>query len=59
MPNTEKHIYKYALNIVDDKNKPKMIFKIAYFNSKAKTIIIENEINESIQTSKTLNGIAV
>ena len=34
-----------------DKNEPKMIFKTAYFNSKAKTIINENEINESIQTS--------
>ena len=44
-----------------DKNKPKMIFKTAYFNSKAKTIINENEINESIQTSnqEILNGIAV
>ena len=38
-----------------------MIFKTAYFNSKAKTIINENEINESIQTSnqEILNGIAV
>ena len=38
-----------------------MIFKTAYFNSKAKTIINENEINESIQTSyqKILNGTAV
>ena len=34
-----------------DKNEPKIIFKTAYFNSKAKTIINENEINESIQTS--------
>ena len=32
-----------------DKNEPKMIFKIAYFNSKAKTIINHNEIIESIQ----------
>ena len=41
-----------------DKNEPKMIFKTAYFNSKAKTIINENE---SIQTSnqEILNGIAV
>ena len=30
-----------------DKNEPKMIFKTTYFNSKAKTIINENEINES------------
>ena len=38
-----------------------MIFKTAYFNSEAKTIINENEINESIQTSneEILNGIAV
>ena len=44
-----------------DKNEPKMIFKTAFFNSKAKTIIDENEINESIQTSnkEILNGIAV
>ena len=44
-----------------DKNEPKMIFKTAYFNSKAKTIINENETNESIQTSneQILNGIAV
>ena len=44
-----------------DKNEPKMIFKTAYFNSKAKTIINENEINENIQTSnqEILNGTAV
>ena len=38
-----------------------MIFKTAYFNSIAKTIINENEIIESIQTSnqEILNGIAV
>ena len=44
-----------------DKNEPKMIFKTAYFNSKAKTISNENEINESIQTSneEILNGIAI
>ena len=37
------------------------MFRTAYFNSKAKTIINENEINESIQTSnqEILNGIAV
>ena len=34
-----------------DKNEPKIIFKTAYFNSEAKTVINENEINESIQTS--------
>ena len=34
-----------------DKNEPKFIFKTAYFNSKAKTIINKNEINESIHTS--------
>ena len=34
-----------------DKNEPNMIFKTAYFNSKAKTIFNENEINENIQTS--------
>ena len=33
-----------------DKNEPKMIFKRAYFNSKTKTIINENEVNKSIQT---------
>ena len=33
-----------------DKNEPKMILKTVYFNSKAKTIINENELNESIQT---------
>ena len=44
-----------------DKSEPKMIFKTAYFNSKAKTIINENEINENMQTSnqEILNGIAV
>ena len=38
-----------------------MIFKTAYFNSKAKTIINENEMNESIQTSnqEIINGISV
>ena len=38
-----------------------MIFKTAYFTSKAKATINENEINESIQTSneEILNGIAV
>ena len=38
-----------------------MILKTAYFNSKAKTTINENEINESIQTSnkEILNSIAV
>ena len=43
------------------KNEPKMIFKTAYFNSKAKTIINENDINESIQTSNQdiSNSIAV
>ena len=30
-----------------DKNESKMIFKTAYFNSKAKMIINENEIHES------------
>ena len=44
-----------------DKNEPKMTFKTAYFNSKAKTIITENEINQSIQTSnqEILNAISV
>ena len=44
-----------------DKNERKMIFKTAYFNSKAKTIINENEISENIETSnqEILNGIAV
>ena len=44
-----------------DKNEPKIIFKTAYFNSTAKTIINENETIESIQTSsrEILNGIAV
>ena len=44
-----------------DKNEPKMIFKTAYFNSKANTIINGNETNESIQTSneEILNGISV
>ena len=51
-----KHIEALKLTfektIVDaDKNEPKMIFKTAYFNSIAKTIINEGEINESIQTS--------
>ena len=38
-----------------------MIFKTAYFDSKAKTIINKNEINESIQTSnqEILNSIAI
>ena len=34
-----------------DKNEPKMLFKTAYFNSETKTIINENEISESMQTS--------
>ena len=44
-----------------DKNIPKMIFKITYFNSEAKTAINENKINESIKASnqEILNGIAV
>ena len=44
-----------------DKNEPKMIFKSAYFNSKTKTIINENKINESILTSnqEILNGIVL
>ena len=44
-----------------DKNEPKMIFKTAYFDSKAKAIINQNEINESIHTSnqEILNGLAV
>ena len=44
-----------------DKNEPKMTFKTAYLNSKAKTIITEHEINQSIQTSnqEILNGISV
>ena len=44
-----------------DKNEPNMIFKTAYFIRKAKTIINQNEINESIQTSdqEILNGISV
>ena len=44
-----------------DKNKPKM-FETAYFNSKLITIINQNEISESIQTSNQdilLNGISV
>ena len=44
-----------------DKNAAKMIFETPYFNSEAKTIINENEMNVSIQTSnqEILNGIAV
>ena len=44
-----------------DKNQPKIIFETAYFNSKTKTIINENEVNENIQTSnqEILNGIGV
>ena len=44
-----------------DKNELKMIFKTAYFNNKAQTIINENQLNESIQTSneEILNGIPV
>ena len=44
-----------------DENEPKIIFKIAYFNSKAKTIINENKIIESKQTSnqEILNGITI
>ena len=44
-----------------DKNEPKMTFKTAYFNSKERTIINQNEINESRQTSnqEILNGITV
>ena len=33
-------------------NESKTTSKTAYFNSKAKTIISENKINESIKTSK-------
>ena len=29
-----------------DKNEPKMVFKTAYCNNKAKTIINQNEVNE-------------
>ena len=61
-----KHIETLKLTfkktIVDaDKNESKMIFKTAYFNSKAKTIIKEYKINESIQTSnqEILNAISV
>ena len=38
-----------------------MIFKTAYFNCKAKAIINQNQIIESIQTTnqEILNGIAV
>ena len=38
-----------------------MIFKTAYFNSKAKTLINKGEINESIHKSnqEILNGISV
>ena len=44
-----------------DKNAPKMIFKTAYFSGKAKTIMNQNEIIESIQTSnqEIINGISV
>ena len=44
-----------------DKNESKIIFKTAYLNSKANTIINENGINESIQTSnqEVLNAITV
>ena len=38
-----------------------MIFKTAYFSCEAKTLINQNEIIESIQTSnqEILNGVAV
>ena len=38
-----------------------MVFKTACFNNKAKTIINQIEVNESIQTSnqEILNGISV
>ena len=44
-----------------DKNDTITTFKTAYFSSKAKTIINENEINGSIQTSnqEILNGLSV
>ena len=44
-----------------DKKDTIITFKTAYFNSKAKTIINENEINGSMQTSnqEILNGISV
>ena len=47
--------------IAADKNEPEMIFKTVYFNSKTKTIINENEVNESIQTSnqEILNVVGV
>ena len=52
----------FKITTVDaNKTETKIIFKTAYFNSEAKTIINENEINESIQTSnqEILNGISV
>ena len=57
---TLKQIFKKT-TVNADKNEPKLIFKTAYFNSKSKTIINENEIKESIQTSnqEISNGIAV
>ena len=57
---TLKLIFKKT-TVSANKNEPKMIFKTAYFNSKAKTIINGNEIIESIQTSnqEILNDIAV
>ena len=61
-----KHIETLKLTLkkttIDtDKNEPKTIFKTSYFSSKAKAIINENEVNESLQTSnqEILNGIAV
>ena len=45
---TLKLTFKKAIT---DKNETKITFKTAYFNSKAKTIINQNEIDESIQTT--------
>ena len=45
---TLKLTFKIA-TIDADKNEPKTIFETAYFNSKAKTINNQNEVNESIK----------
>ena len=47
MENTSPGANRVKKTTVDaDKNEPKMIFKTAYFNSKARTIINENEIRD-------------
>ena len=59
-----KYIETLKLTIkkaIADKNETNITSKTAYFNSKAKTVINKNEMDENIQTTnqQILNGISV